>query len=88
MKVLLLSEEMDTTHSWKDLAEAGLQAHEKYCMKHEVRRIVWEAVCYSPRPRIHPCTGNAYSHLWVAPLPRHHPKDGDGAGGWDLSKTA
>lgn len=65
----------------KELAEAGLQANEKYCSKHELKGAAWEAVWHSPRQRLHPCTGNAQSHLWAAPLPRHHPQDGDGGRG-------
>lgn len=84
MKVLL-SKEVGTTHSWKDLAEGGLQACKNYCIKPELKRFAWEVVWYSSRSRLHPCTGNACSHLWVVPLPRHHPQDGDGTRGWDIS---
>lgn len=81
-----LSQEMDTTHSWKWLAEEHLQAHEKYFIELKLQGVTWEMVWYSPSRPSQSCTGNACSHFWGAPLPRHHPRDWERAGNWDISK--
>lgn len=35
----------------------------------------------------HPNPAQAMPHFWGAPLPRHHPRDWDRTGNWDISKS-
>lgn len=63
-----------------------LQADEKYFIKLKLQVVTWEMVWYNPRPP-QPCSGNASSHFWGAPLPRHHPHNWERAGIWNLQES-